>query len=212
MSNCAECFDKECQRSETSDLTNCPAKDKKWIESVIKEYKKEENIKISQIAAHVEKTGYCQMTRIEEIAEFAKLSEIKKIGLAFCVGLSREAKIVSRFFRHKGFDVISAVCCCGALDKSSAGIKEEDKFNPYQKESMCNPIGQALLLNNKKTELNIILGLCVGHDSLFIKYIEGPTTVLAVKDRVLGHNPLAAIYHSESYYKKKLFGEEDNWL
>lgn len=70
---------------------------------------------------------------------------------------------------------------------------------------MCNPIGQAKLLNQSGTQLNILLGLCVGHDSLFLKYSEAPVTVFAVKDRVLGHNPLAAIYMAEGYYKKKTF-------
>jgi uncharacterized metal-binding protein len=42
----------------------------------------------------------------------------------------------------------------------------------------------------------------VAHDSLFFKHAEAPTTVLAVKDRVTGHNPLAAIYLSDSYYRK----------
>jgi len=28
------------------------------------------------------------------------------------------------------------------------------------------------------------------------------------KDRVTGHNPAAALYNAESYYKKKLFGPE----
>lgn len=59
---------------------------------------------------------------------------------------------------------------------------------------MCNPIAQAEYLNDKQTDLNIVLGLCVGHDSLFFKYSKAPTIVLAVKDRVLDHNPLKAIY------------------
>jgi uncharacterized metal-binding protein len=73
---------------------------------------------------------------------------------------------------------------------------------------MCNPIGQAKFLNKAKTDLNILLGLCVGHDSLFIKYSEAPITVFAAKDRVLAHNPLSAIYQSESYYKDKLFSRK----
>ena len=44
---------------------------------------------------------------------------------------------------------------------------------------MSNPIGQAAFLNKVKTGLNIILGLCVGHDALFIKYSEAPITVFA---------------------------------
>jgi uncharacterized metal-binding protein len=57
-------------------------------------------------------------------------------------------------------------------------------------------------MNHEKTELNILMGQCVGLDSIFFKYAQAPTTVLAVKDRVTGHNPLAAIYLSDSYYQK----------
>ena len=66
-------------------------------------------------------------------------------------------------------------------------------------ETMCNPIFQALALNEARSEFNILLGLCVGHDSLFFKHATAMGTVLAVKDRLLGHNPLAAIYQYESY-------------
>jgi hypothetical protein len=59
-------------------------------------------------------------------------------------------------------------------------------------EPMCTPIAQAEVLNTEKVDLAILLGLCVGHDTLFLKYCHVPCTVLAVKDRVLGHNPLAA--------------------
>ena len=71
---------------------------------------------------------------------------------------------------------------------------------------MCNAIGQAIVLNEAHTDLNILLGLCVGHDSLFIKHSDAPITVFAVKDRVLCHNPLAVIYGADKYYKSKLFG------
>ena len=74
-------------------------------------------------------------------------------------------------------------------------------------ESICNPIMQAKILNNEKTDLNVAIGLCVGHDSLFIKYSDAPVTVLVAKDRVTCHNPAAPLYTSNSYYKKKLFGE-----
>ena len=77
-------------------------------------------------------------------------------------------------------------------------------MRPGTYESICNPIGQAMYLNEEKTDFNVVVGLCVGHDSLFFKYSEAPTTVFAVKDRVLVHNPLAAIYASDFYYKKKL--------
>ena len=38
--------------------------------------------------------------------------------------------------------------------------------------------------------MNFLVGLCVGHDSLFIKYSEAPRTTLVTKDRVLAHNPV----------------------
>ena len=67
---------------------------------------------------------------------------------------------------------------------------------------MCNPILQARLLNQAKTDLNVVIGLCVGHDSLFYRYSDAYVTTLVTKDRVTGHNPAAALYTSNSYYKK----------
>ncbi|AHM57870.1 hypothetical protein EAL2_808p03660 (plasmid) [Peptoclostridium acidaminophilum DSM 3953] len=76
-------------------------------------------------------------------------------------------------------------------------------------EAMCNPTGQALLLNKAETDLNLIFGLCVGHDSFFVKYSNAPVTVAAAKDRVLGHNPMAAVYLAQSYYKSRMFPEKN---
>lgn len=74
---------------------------------------------------------------------------------------------------------------------------------------MCNPIHQALRLNAENTEFNIVMGLCVGHDSLFYKYSEALVTTLVAKDRVLAHNPVAALYTSNSYYSKIIKDNED---
>jgi uncharacterized metal-binding protein len=67
-------------------------------------------------------------------------------------------------------------------------------------------VAQARLLNRVKTDLNIVVGLCVGHDSIFFKYSDAPATVLIAKDRVSGHNPAAALYTSRSYYRR-LWGD-----
>ena len=69
---------------------------------------------------------------------------------------------------------------------------------------MCNPIMQAKLLNKAKTDLNVVVGLCVGYDSLFYKYANGINTTLVTKDRVLAHNPIGALYQARAYYKKLL--------
>ena len=69
-------------------------------------------------------------------------------------------------------------------------------------EPLCNPISQAEMLNRHGSEFNIVMGLCIGHDSLFFKYAKGLTTVLVAKDRVLGHNPVAALQLADTYYSR----------
>jgi len=69
---------------------------------------------------------------------------------------------------------------------------------------MCSPITQAEILNDAEVDFNILVGLCVGHDSLFIKYAKAPITVLVAKDRVFGHNPVAGLYQARAYYRRLL--------
>lgn len=187
---------------------NCPCREEVMEESK-SEYKKSENYKLARNAALVEAEGYCKKTRIEEIMNFAKKCKYERIGVAFCIGLKKETKILHEILKKNGFQVESVICKSGSISKSFIGIEREEQVRPHcEHEAMCNPIGQAQLLNKANTDLNLILGLCVGHDSLFIKYSEAPVTVLAVKDRVLGHNPIQALYQADSYYKSKIFPEE----
>jgi uncharacterized metal-binding protein len=141
--------------------------------------------------------------RIVEIYEFCKKMGYKRLGLAFCSGLREEAAVVERIFRDQGFDVVSVICKVGCRDKRQVGLTQDQKIAPEADghESMCNPIAQALILNKEKTDFNIVLGLCVGHDSMFLKNSEALCTILAVKDRVTGHNPLAPVYTSGQYYR-----------
>jgi len=138
--------------------------------------------------------------RIQEICEFARKMGYTRLGLVFCIGLYREAAMVARILQNQGFETVSVVCKVGSIPKEEIGVKDSEKIFTGQYESMCNPILQAGIVNDAKTDFNILLGLCVGHDSLFFKHTNAPTTVLAVKDRVTGHNPLASIYLSGNYY------------
>jgi uncharacterized metal-binding protein len=142
--------------------------------------------------------------RIQEVCEFAGRMGFKKLGLAFCVGLEREARILNEILEVQGFDVVSVMCKVGRVPKETIGITDSEKIVPGGPETMCNSIGQAEIMNAEKTELNLVLGLCVGHDSLFMKHSDAYCTVVAVKDRVTGHNPLAALYTSHSYYARLL--------
>jgi uncharacterized metal-binding protein len=141
-------------------------------------------------------------TRIVETCEFARKMGYQRLGLAFCVGLVKEARLVTGILESHGFEVVSVLCKAGRTAKEVIGLDESEKIFQGTDEAMCNPIYQATVLNHEKSQFNVLLGLCVGHDALFFKYAKAPTTVLAVKDRVTGHNPLAAVYLSESYYQK----------
>jgi len=155
---------------------------------------------LHRAASAVEARRYGKETRLGEIILFAKELGYKKIGLAFCIGLSEEAKIIEEIL-SKHFEVVS-VCC------KVCGIGKKDFDLPQilseGQEVMCNPAGQAQLLNDVETQLNVICGLCVGHDVIFAKASEAPVTTLIAKDRVLAHNPAAAIY---CQYIRKRFNE-----
>lgn len=185
---------------------------KEALERADKKYDDPETAKFALESARQEKSGYADVPgkpgfrmptkpRILEIVEFCHRMEYKRIGLAFCVGLQNEAMKVAKIFESNGLEVVSVACKVGGVDKSRIGVTDEEKLVGSGKEVMCNPIGQAEVLNDAKTEFNVLLGLCVGHDSLFIKNSEAMCTVLAVKDRLMGHNPLAAVYNCDSYYK-----------
>ena len=140
--------------------------------------------------------------RIVEIVEFARRLGYRRLGLVFCVGLRREAAVVHEILAVNGFEVASVSCKVGGVPKSLLDIGPADQVDPgAARETMCNPVLQALVVNAAATEFNVLLGLCVGHDSLFFKHATAMGTVLAVKDRLLGHNPLAAIHQYESYYR-----------
>lgn len=211
MYNCASCKGQGCYANDEKKMMKvCPTKDKEMREKARALYHEGDNMKIAHNAAEVEAQGYCQWTRIKEIIEFSKKCGYKKLGLAFCIGLSDEAEIARKIFRNHGFEVASIACKNGAIPKSEIGIESGCTVSREpEEENMCNPIGQALFLNEEKTDLNILFGLCVGHDTLAIKYMDAPVTVLVAKDRVTGHNPIAAIYNAGSYFKERLKPDDE---
>lgn len=189
--NCADCKEKACYKGK--DCTGI-------AEEVSEVYKEDaEVLKSLSVSARIESRYYMKKNRIEELILYAKWMGYKKLGVAFCIGLQNEAEVICDILSQH-FDV-SSVCCkvCG-INKSDFAL--ERLHEDTEVEAMCNPIGQAKIFNKEKTDLNVVLGLCIGHDILFTKYSEAPVTTLAVKDRVLAHNPLGAIY--SGYQRKKL--------
>lgn len=198
--SCADCAVTNCNKMDKSYPSFCLTTnmDEAVKEEALNAYNEEDNLKVMKTAAQVEHEGYMQWCRVREVVEFAKKMGYKKLGIATCVGLIRETKLLTDILRSHGFEVFGIACKAGAVSKVKMGI---DKSCCEVGVNMCNPILQAKLLNKEHTELNIVMGLCVGHDSLFYKYSNALVTTLVAKDRVMGHNPVAALYTSNSYYK-----------
>lgn len=171
-----------------------------------------EDAKMAQIAARVEGLCYepipgsdavnARWTRVEDTIAFAKLMKYRKIGIATCIGLLEETHRLAAILNAQGFEPMSICCKAGSIDKLKLGLSEADKIRPSTFEPACNPIAQAKLLNRAETDMNVIVGLCVGHDILFTKYSDAPVTTLVVKDRVAGHNPVSVLYGQNFYYKR----------
>jgi len=164
---------------------------------------------IAKAAAEVEGLYYCKINRVEETVAFARRIGAVRIGIATCLGLIEETRTLVKILRLAGMEPITALCKVGSVDKTEIGVAEELKIKCGSFEACCNPVLQARLLNREKTGLNIIMGLCVGHDSLFSRHSEAPVTTLVVKDRVLGHNPVVALYTTKFYGARVL---DEAWL
>ncbi|MCC8194990.1 MAG: DUF1847 domain-containing protein [Deltaproteobacteria bacterium] len=223
--NCAACpivksTERRCVRADGKHPPDCPtatmpdaARDSLGV------YKSEAFREMARVASQVERAGYAPehnglhavRPRIMELVDFARRMRYGKLGLIFCMGLRKEAAITEKILATNGFDVVSAVCKVGCLPKSELGLTGEEQLRPSGHETMCNPVMQAAITNRAGVDLNILLGLCVGHDSLVLAHLEAPATVLAVKDRLMGHNPLAALYMYDSFYAwmhKPMFEED----
>lgn len=181
----------------------CPTKvDQEGVDEAWLAYEDPETRRIAQVSALVESEGYCKWTRVEEICAFARKMGFKKIGIATCISFVDLAHTLSGILESHGFEVASVACKNGGVPKERIGLRDEDKIRPGQHESMCNPISQAELLNRAGCEFNVVLGLCVGHDSLFFRHSQGLATTLVAKDRVLAHNPVGALQLADTYFSR----------
>ena len=199
--SCVDCGTLNCEFQDSLYPEFCltTALSEEKLASVLEKYSEEENHRTMCAAAEVETEGYLKKTRVEEVMMFAEKIGAKKLGIATCVGLIREARALAKILRSNGFEVYSVGCKVGSVLKTEVGIDPKCEYpGPY----MCNPVLQAELLNEAETDLNLVVGLCVGHDSLFYKYSDALVTTVVTKDRVTGHNPAAVLYNAESYYKR----------
>ncbi len=154
------------------------------------EYQKTSNMGIYEAACVVgaENDGF--RPRIEEVLHFTKHLHLAKVGFATCNAFEKEMRTLEKLFSREGLDVVCAACQIGWVTAEERGVP---KLGDYVN-STCNPIAQAKILNREQTEINFIIGLCLGHDILFTRYSKAPVSTLIVKDRMTGNNPAAALY------------------
>ena len=190
---CDKCSHKPCIEGDLKNLPEfCPMKKfSKVFSEAERLYLNEENLKVARAATKVALKAGLSWPRVREFIELARELKAERIGLAFCAGLSEEAAKLASILEEWGFKVYAVCCKCGSM--------RGEKLNLPSTIVLCNPIAQALLLNHAKTQLNAIVGLCIGHDAILVKLAKAPTVTLIAKDRVTGHNPAIALY---TYYHR----------
>lgn len=161
---------------------------------------------VMQVASAVNVEAFAQRwCRVEESLEFFKGMGWKRIGIASCAGLNEEAAIFAKILRAWGFEPYGVCCKVASIPKSRFDAPENCcDFGAVS----CNPILQARLLEEARTEANVVIGLCVGHDMLFNAHAAAPVTTLVAKDRALFHNPVGALHaaRGSSFYGRLLKG------
>ena len=204
--SCSECAVRNCYRKDkkfpafclTEEIPDAVERTRKFYASNTVDGK------LARAAAEIEGEYYGRLTRLEETIRFAKKLGVKKLGIASCIGLLDEASLYAQIVRTAGIETKTVICKVGSVDKTQLGIPDGLKVCPGCNEACCNPALQAQILNEWGSDLNVLVGLCVGHDAIFTRHSKAPATTFIVKDRVLGHNPAAAIYTAKFYYKRIL--------
>lgn len=168
---------------------------------VMARYEDGDNRRIMEAASNIEHEFYGRYTRVQETIEFAHRMGFARVGIATCAGLIEESRTLRRLLEDAGFQVFGVICKIGEESKVDFGL---DPSSVQTGASICNPIMQAQLLEEARTELNIVMGLCVGHDALFSRYSHAPMTTLVTKDRVTGHNPCVVLHTAGTLYRRRL--------
>ena len=180
--DCIKCTTKSCRTAEPCHAQKFDAK------ALIKTYHLPENMKIVQAAANlVDKGRAGTLSRLQEVIEFSKIMNFQRIGIAYCYGMEIESALITTIFRESGFKTYPVSCTTGGFKQS--GVNHGSNIEKVS----CNPLAQAEQLNVESVDFTITVGLCMGHDILFNKYIKSYTTTLIVKDRVHDHNPSDAL-------------------
>ena len=180
--DCVKCNIKSCRNTDSCHSQKFDSQE------LILSYHLPDNQKIVQAAAKLVDNGRAgTLSRLQEIIEFSKSMNFKRIGIAYCYGMEKDTALITQIIKESGFITVPVSCTTGGFKQSDVN----DKSN-IEKVS-CNPLAQAEQINNENVDFTITIGLCLGHDILFQKQIKSSTSTLIVKDRVHNHNPINAL-------------------
>lgn len=184
---CSDCQILACAKRDIENMPkDCPSLDEELMLDIKTQYIGEIDSKLSHESAmtHIEATE--RLSRLDETIDFIRRCGYKNIGIAFCKMSKKDAHIVADRLVKEGFTVNSVVCSIGGISDKMLERENETVFKDKGYSTMCNPIGQATLLETSGTQFNILMGLCVGHDTMFVLHSKTPMTVLSIKDRKIG--------------------------
>ena len=117
------------------------------------------------------------LCRVAELVYFALGAGYQRLGVAFCEDLREPASILTDVLR-RFFEVLPVGCRLGGNETAPA----------------CDPGRVAAYLNSRHTDLNVLVGFCVGADCVFNSESQAPVTTVFVKDKSLANNPIGAVY------------------
>lgn len=209
--SCLDCATSSCAKAKGDYPAFCPTKamtEQEKVESVQAYRDDELALSVMRAASATGARAFSDhLCRVEEIMDFCRRMGYRKIGVAACSGLAAEARLFAKVLRVHGFEVYGIACKVGAVSRAS--LEAAESCCDFGLVS-CNPLMQAKMLNEADVDINVVIGLCVGHDALFYKHADAPCTTLVTKDRALANNAAAVfqVLGSASPYSRLLKEDE----
>lgn len=121
-------------------------------------------------------------SRLQELIDYARFSGCQKLGIACCKAVLPYAEKLTEKLEQAGFEVYGIHCKQSGLDGA--------EIAPELSGPCCDPVSQAEYLNRCGTDLNVEVGLCLGHGLLFRRHSRAPVTTFLVKDFATGHKTI----------------------
>lgn len=132
-------------------------------------------------SAEVVREGEGKLNRLNEFILFCKKMGWKKIGISHCIASKEQGELLTDYLKKNNFEVFRCGCKVYEINKDEINILTKVLG---KKEFSCNPCAQADILNRAGTEVNILLGPCIGHDMIIQQRSKAPCTTLLIKDRI----------------------------